>query len=118
MAFSTAHMRILVLAAYLLAAILLPLALGQGGRQSEAEHGQMMAMAGHLAHMPATGGLVDKTQQLLCQQHCVFAAAALTVPNEVAGVAARIADAKVTVDVLAASLAIPPPGRPPKVVVI
>ena len=65
MANSTAHMRILVLAAYLLAAILPALALGEGGRQSAVEQDRMMAMAGHLAHMPATGGPVDKTQQLL-----------------------------------------------------
>ena len=118
MAISTAHMRILVLAAYLLSAILPVLALGEGGRSSEVEDGQMMAMAGHLAHVPATGGPVDNTQQVLCQQHCLFAAAALPVPNAAVDVAARVADAKVTVDVLAASLAIPPPGRPPKVVVI
>ena len=111
-------MRILVLAAYLLAAILPALALGEGGRQSGVAHGQMMAMAGHLAHMPATGGPVDKTQQLLCQQHCLFAAAALPVPSDAAEAAARVADAKVAVDVLAASLTIPPPGRPPKIVVI
>ena len=118
MANSTAHMRILVLAAYLLAAILPALALGQGGRPSGVDDGQTMAKAGHLAHIPATGGPVDKTQQLLCQQHCLFAAAALPGPNDIAEAVARVADAKVTVDVLAASLAIPPPGRPPKVVVI
>ena len=29
-------------------------------------------MAGHLAHLPATDGPKDLTQQLICQQHCLF----------------------------------------------
>ena len=118
MANATVHMRVLVLAAYLLAAILPVLALGQGGRPSEVGQDQILAMAGHLAQMPATDGPVDNTQKGLCQQHCLFAAAGLPVPNDVAEGTARVADAKVTVDVVPASLVIPPPGRPPKVVVI
>ena len=109
-----ARMRILVLAAYLLTALLPALVLAQAGRQSAVARDQMVAMAGHLAHIPATGSPVDETRQLLCQQHCLFAAAALPVPSDAFNAAARLADAKVAVDILPASLAIPPPGRPPK----
>ena len=118
MANPNAKMRILVLAAYFLAAILPVLALGQGGRQAEVEPGQILAMAGHQAHMPVPDGLVDTTQQVLCQQHCLFVAGVLPEANNSAEGTARGADGKVAVDVLAASLAIPPPGRPPKIVVI
>jgi hypothetical protein len=118
MAISTFRLRVLILAAYVLAAILPVLALGEGRQQSLVDHEQMMAMAGHLAQMPATDAPNDLTQQLLCQQHCLFAAAALPTPNRVAEATPSATNVEVGTDLLAASLAIPPRGRPPKVAVI
>ena len=111
-------MRVLILAAYLVAAILPVLALGEGRQQFQDDHAQMMAMAGHLAQMPGMGGADDVTQQLLCQKHCMFAAADLPAPDRVAETVARSSDVEVGIVVLAASLAIPPPGPPPKIAVI
>ncbi len=118
MALLTFRMHVLILAAYVLAAILPVLALGDGRQQSQADHAQMMAMAGHLGHMPATDGPSDLTQQLICQQHCLFAAAAFPSPDRGAETVARSSDVEAGVDILAASLAIPPPGPPPKIAVI
>ncbi len=118
MAFLTFRMHVLILAAYVLAAILPVLALGEGRQQSQADHAQMMAMAGHLGHMPATDGPNDLTQQLLCQQHCLFAAASLPVADRAEQMGVRSSDVAVGVGTLAASLAIPPPGPPPKIAVI
>jgi hypothetical protein len=118
MAFLTFRMRVLILAAYMLAAILPVLALGERRQQSQDDHAQMMAMAGHLAQMPGMGGADDVTQQLLCQQHCMFATAAFPAPDRVAETVARSSDVEANVDTLPTSLAIPPPGPPPKVAVI
>ena len=118
MAFFTFRMHVLILAVYMFAAILPVLALVEGRQQSQADHAQMMAMAGHLAHMPATDGPQDLTQQLICQQHCLFAAATCPAPDRVAESVAGSSDVKAGVDILAASLAIPPPGPPPKIAVI
>lgn len=117
MAFFTFRMHVLILAAYVFAAIIPVLALGER-QQAQADHAQMMAMAGHLAHMPATDGPKDLTQQLICQQHCLFAAATFPAPDRVAETVARSSDVEASVDILAASLAIPPPGPPPKIAVI
>lgn len=64
-------MRALILAAYLLAAILPMLASADGRQQTQADHEQMMAMAGHVAHMSSSGSPIDDAQRLLCQQHCL-----------------------------------------------
>lgn len=117
MAFLTFRMHLLILAAYMLAAILPVLAPGER-QQAQSDHAQMMAIAGHLAHMPATDGPNDLTQQLICQQHCLFAAAAFPAPDREAETVARFSDVEAGVDILAASLAIPPPGPPPKIAVI
>ena len=71
-------MRALILAAYLLAAILPMLAFSEGRQQSQADHEQMMAMAGHGAHMSSAGSPIDDAQRLLCQQHCLFASKSAT----------------------------------------
>ncbi len=111
-------MRVLILAAYVLAAVLPALALGEGREQTQVDHAQMMAMVGHLAHTPATVGSDNDAQRLLCQQHCLFAAAALPAPNRGTDVVASGIDVELGIDFLVASLAIPPPGRPPKFAVI
>lgn len=108
--------RALILAAYILAAILPALLITEGRQQSQAEHGQMMAMAGHLAHMSSTTSSLEKTQLLLCQQHCLFAAAAFPVPVPATGTIGRPVETYVRNDLLATSLATPPPGHPPKFV--
>lgn len=118
MAFPSFRIRFLILAAYILAAILPVLALGEGREQSLADHAQMMAMAGHLAPMPETEGPNDLAQLLLCQQHCLAAAAALPAPDRVAETVAVHTNMEVGIDLLAASLKMPPPGPPPKIAVI
>lgn len=118
MAFLTFRTHVLILAAYILAAILPVLAMGDGRQQSQADHAQMMAMAGHPANMPATDSPDDRTEQMICQQHCLFAAAAFPAPDRGAETLVRSSDVKVGIDMLAASLAIPPPGPPPKIAVI
>ncbi|MGQ0563856.1 MAG: hypothetical protein ACT4OK_02125 [Gemmobacter sp.] len=115
---STLRIRVLILAAYLLAAVLPGLAIGEGRQQSQVDHAQMMAMAGHMAQMPATDRAKSDAQMLLCQQHCMFAAAPFPSPNRVAEAVACATSLDVRFDVLARSLAIPPPGRPPKIAVI
>ena len=59
-------MRVLILAAYLVAAILPVLALGEGRQQFQDDHAQMMAMAGHLAQMPGMGGADDVNSGSIC----------------------------------------------------
>lgn len=118
MAFKTFRMRVLILAAYVLAAVLPILTLGEGRGQSQVDHAQMMAMAGHLMPMQMTDGPDNDAQQVLCQQHCLFAVAALPAPNGGTEVVVRAADAEGGFDLLLASLAIPPPGHPPKIAVI
>lgn len=114
MTHSTFPMRALILAAYLLAAILPMLAFADGRQQTQADHEQMMAMAGHVAHMSSSGSPIDDAQRLLCQQHCLFAAAALPAPSPGVVVIARSVEIRLNNDLLAASLALPPPGPPPK----
>jgi len=111
-------MRILIFAAYLLAAVLPVLALGEGRGQSQVDHAQMMAVAGHLMPMQTTDGSDSDAQQVLCQQHCLFATAALPAPNGGTEVVVRAADVEPRFDLLFASLAIPPLGHPPKIAVI
>lgn len=118
MAVLTFRMPVLILAAYMLAVILPVLAAGDGRPQSQADHAQMMAMAGHPAQMPMADGPDDMSLQLACQQHCLFAAAAFPAPHRVAETVARSTVVKVGNDMHAASLAIPPPGPPPKFAVI
>ncbi|PZR00205.1 MAG: hypothetical protein DI533_06320 [Cereibacter sphaeroides] len=115
---SSFRTRVLILAAYFLTVLLSVLALDTGRQQSQADHAQMMAMAGHMASMPATDDTGDLTQQLLCQQHCLFGAAALPASNRIAEVVTRATAVEISIDLLAASLDIPPPGPPPKFVVI
>lgn len=118
MAFTTFCMRVLIFAAYLLAAVLPVLALGEGRGQSQTIHAQMMAMAGHLMPMQTTDGTDSDAHQVLCQQHCLFATAALPAPNGGTEVVGRAADVELPFDLMFASLAIPPPGHPPKLAVI
>ena len=118
MAFTIFRIPILIFAAYLLAAVLPVLALGEGRGQSQVDHAQTMAMAGHLMPMQTTDGPDSDAQQVLCQQHCLFATAALPEPNGGTEVVVRAADVELRFDLFFASLAIPPPGHPPKIAVI
>lgn len=118
MTFSTVGMRILILAAYLLAATLPLLAAGEGRRLSDVEHASLMAASGQIMPMASTGSADNTTALMLCQQHCLFDAAALPAPNPAARAVARARGVKVGIVRLALSLAIPPPGPPPKVALI
>ncbi|MBA3909935.1 MAG: hypothetical protein C0524_08605 [Rhodobacter sp.] len=111
---SSFRIRALILGAYLLAAVLPMLALAEGRQESPPEHEQMIAMAGHVAQMPATENSADTVQLMFCQQHCFSAAAAFPVPSPEAEAIERSVLGDLRGDLLAASLAIPPPGPPPK----
>jgi NAD/NADP transhydrogenase beta subunit len=112
------RMRGLILAAYLLAAILPVLSLAERPQPTQAEHATAMAMAGHLAHMATTESSNDNAQRLLCQQHCLLAAATLPSANRDAEHVARASRVAAGGHLLASTLTIPPPGPPPKVAVI
>lgn len=117
MFWSNFRMRALIFAAYLLAAVLPVLALAEGSMQSQTDHAQMMAMAGHLAKMPMSDDPDNDAQRMLCQQHCLFAAVALPEPNRTIALEPRATEIDVDFDLLFASLATPPPGHPPKIAV-
>ena len=115
MATSTFRIAALVLAAYVMAVLAPAFAMGTNAAQSPVEHARMMAMAGHPASMDGAG---DDGQPQLCQQHCLFGAAALPPANPTATAVARIADPALGIGLAVASRAIPPPGPPPRVLVI
>ncbi len=110
--------RVLVLAAYLMAAFLPVLAANGGLPLPDGQHAQMMASAGHTMPMDSAMPSDDDAQMLMCQQHCMLAAA--TVPIQVLAMENRVGSSDLFLigGRLAASLAIPPPGPPPKVTVL
>lgn len=114
---STLTARTLVLAAYLLAAILPILGANMGLALSDGQHNQMMASAGHTMPME-TANQSDDARMLLCQQHCLLAAATLPAQVPVVKNSVGTSDLVLTADRLVASLSTPPPGPPPKVAVI
>jgi len=111
---SSFPMRALIVAAYLVTLILPVLAFVDGGQQPQADHEQMMAMAGHAGQMTSAGSPVDDAQRLLCQQHCLFSTAALPAPSPGVVAVERPVAIRLNNDLYAASLALPPPGPPPK----
>lgn len=117
MSTSTLSVRVLVLAAYLMAAILPVLSTSWGLPQSSGQHAQMMASAGHTMSME-TAEQSDDSRMLLCQQHCLLAAA--TLPAQVPEVTNSVgtSDLVFTAYLVVMSLSTPPPGPPPKVAVI
>ena len=109
--------KVLVFAAYVLT-MLVP-GLTMVGQQTQTEHAQMMAMAGHEMTMADSGSSeTDGAQMLLCRQHCLVTVATLPVPNQTVEIVGHEADLETGNDPLVSSLAFPPPGHPPKVAVI
>ena len=78
----------------------------------------MMAMAGHEINLADTG--ISETDQtmVLCQQHCLFVVATLPAADQTIEIAGHPIDVVTGDDPLVSSLAFPPPGHPPKAVVI
>ncbi len=113
---SRLFVKVLVFAAYVLT-MLVP-GLAMVGEQTQAEHAQMMAMAGHEMTMADMGS--DKSDQtmLLCQQHCLVVVATLPAADQTIEIAGHPIDVVTGDDPLVSSLAFPPPGHPPKAVVI
>lgn len=109
--------RVLALSAFLLTAMLPLLAATWGQPPSGSQHAQMMASAGHTMPME-TSGLTDDARMLLCQQHCLLAAATLPAQVPVVNRGVATSDIVVTADRVGTSLAIPPPGPPPKVAMV
>jgi hypothetical protein len=62
----------------------------------------------------------DKSDQtmLLCQQHCLVVVATLPAADQTIEIAGHPFDIVTGDDPLVSSLAVPPPGHPPKAVVI
>jgi hypothetical protein len=108
----------LVLAIYLLAALLPVLSVTERLAQSDVQHAQMMAMAGHLMPMQDAERGGDDTRMLLCQQHCLLVAAPLPVHTRTADSNVRSSEVVVAADRLATSVVLPPPGPPPKAAVV
>lgn len=116
MAGSIFHLRVFVLAAYVFAAVLPVLTFTGNLQPPRVEHEQMMAMAGHLGHMPTSNASLADTQLLLCQQHCLFGAALFPEPGRTEMSVERSIEIDLTEGLPVASLATPPPGPPPKLV--
>ena len=113
---SAPFVKVLVFAAYVLA-MLVP-GWTMVGVQTQAEHAQMMAMAGQEMTMADMGS--DKSDQtmLLCQQHCLVVVATLLAAEQTIEMAGHPIDVETEDDRLVSSLAFPPPGHPPKAAVI
>lgn len=114
MALKTSRLNVLILATYLLAVILPILAMGEGGHRSMVDHDRMMAMSGHVMPMSETDDADDRSMNLICQQHCMFAVAVMPLLHRAAEPAASASDAVFGAGQRWASLAFPPPGPPPK----
>lgn len=108
--------KVLVFAAYVLA-MLVP-GLTMVGERTQVEHAQMMAMAGHEMTMADTGSSETDQTMVLCQQHCLVVVATLPAADQTIETAGHPIDVVTGDDPLVSSLASPPPGHPPKVVVI
>lgn len=108
--------KVVVFAAYVLA-MLVP-GLTMVGEQTQVEHAQMMAMAGHEMTMADMGSSETDQTMLLCQQHCLVVVATLPAADQTFEIAGHPVDVVTGDDPLVSSLAFPPPGHPPKVVVI
>ncbi|MDZ4392573.1 hypothetical protein [Cypionkella sp.] len=108
--------KVLVFAAYVLA-MLVP-GFTMVGEQTPVEHAQMMAMAGHEMNLADTVSSETDQTMLLCQQHCLVVVAALPAADQTIEIAGHPIDAVTGDDPLVSSLAFPPPGHPPKAVVI
>lgn len=108
--------KVVVFAAYVLA-MLVP-SLTMVGEQTSVEHAQMMAMAGHEMNRADTGSSETDQTMLLCQQHCLVVVATLPAADQTIEIAGHPIDVVTGDDPLVSSLACPPPGHPPKAVVI
>ena len=108
--------KVLVFAAYVLAMLVPGMTLA--GQQTQAEHVQMMAMAGHEMNLADMGSSKTDQTMLMCQQHCLVVVATLPVADQTIEIAGHPIDVVTGDDPLVSSLAFPPPGHPPKAVVI
>ena len=118
MVFGAFSARVLVVAAYLMAAIL-PVVVANAGRPlPDAQHAQMMAAAGHTMPMEDVRTNDNEARMLLCQQHCLVAVATLPAQVRMTENWVVLSDVIPIADWQVASFAKPPPGPPPKVAVI
>ncbi|MDP1575853.1 MAG: hypothetical protein Q8L76_03690 [Cypionkella sp.] len=113
---SRLFVKVLVFAAYVLAMLVPGMTLA--GQQTQAEHVQMMAMAGHEMNLADMGSSKTDQTMLMCQQHCLVVVATLPVADQTIEIAGHPIDVVTGDDPLVSSLAFPPPGHPPKAVVI
>jgi hypothetical protein len=123
MRFGLFRARAVVLAAYLLAAML-PVFLATAGQaQTDVQHAQVMAVVGHVMPMQDTtqdSAAQDSAdvQMMQCQDHCLPAASGLPAQDRTVEPGVATSDFVAAAESLAASLVVPPPGPPPKVALI
>ena len=128
MRFGLFRARAVVLAAYLLAAML-PVFLATAGQaQTDMQHAQVMAVAGHVMPMQDTAqdsaaqdsAAQDSAdvQMMQCQDHCLPAASGLPAQDRTVEPGVATSDFVAAAESPAASLVVPPPGPPPKVALI
>lgn len=108
--------RIFIMAAFVVGAFVAALS---GAQQSDRDHARMMSMTGHPASMNEVDGNALSTPQIVvCKQYCMVASAVLPIdmrPAEIDPTFANLPRPGVT---FAPSRVTPPPGRPPKVLMV
>jgi len=118
MRFGLFRARAVVLAAYLLAAMVPVFLASAGQAQTDMQHAQVMAVAGHAMPMQDTAQDSADVQMMQCQDHCLPAASGLPAQDRTVKPGVATSDFVAAAESLAASLVVPPPGPPPKVALI
>lgn len=113
---SILFVRALVFAAYALA-MLVP-GWTTPGEQTPVEHARMMAVAGHEMNLADMGSPETDQAMPLCQQHCMVVVATLPVAEQAVEIDRHAAVVATEEIAMVSSLAVPPPGPPPKEAVI
>ena len=112
---AAAMFRFLLLAAFSVSLLMPSMAAAMPRQQSDAAHGQMMSMPGHVGRAEAIPAkAADPSDILRCKQQCVVAAGILPggLPEEAGGVSFDIPAGMPRT--LGRSRTTPPPGPPPK----
>jgi len=111
--------RSIVLAVFTVGTVLPAISAVPWMQQSETNHAQMMAMAGHVATMPQMGDdSGDAAQMMLCKQHCLAGSAILPDNARAAAISAVPERRRHPGGALATSRSTRPPGPPPKVLTV
>ena len=117
MRFFKNFIRIVIMAAFVLGAFVPAMS---GAQQTDMDHAQMLSMAGHSGAMEQIdGNTPDALQIMVCKQYCMIASAILPIgirpPAEIGVTYTNLPRPGAW---FAPSLTLPPPGRPPKVMMV